>query len=170
MKFKAMAAVVVLLLIGGWRYSDVRRQRAIGAAEQRAAAATVARDSLAGELAAVRARYRVDTVRLRETRTVRDTVMVTVTRWLRDSVWVPVEVVREIVAVDSAVIAACTIALRTCEQEKSLLLEDNRLIAQERDAYKVMVPTGGQRVRETASHVVLGVLIKVGWDWLSRSK
>jgi hypothetical protein len=84
----------------------------------------VQRDSLSRLLAGLAVAYRVDTIVLRETVKARKPVIDTVTRWLTDTVPVPVEVVREIVRVDSVVIAACFVSLRTCEAEKEALRAD----------------------------------------------
>src|SRR5689334_14767680 len=112
---------VVLMTGVAWRVSDVRRQRAIGAAEGRAAQATAQRDSLKPVLDSLRKAATAQRETLRVAVIRRVPVRDTVERWLRDTVPVPVEVVRSIVVADSQVIQACTVALNTCDQEKSIL-------------------------------------------------
>ena len=112
-------------------------------------------------------RYRVKpwlTAQLCRPTVIRDTVE----RWLRDTVPVPVEVVREIVRADSQVIAACTIALGTCEQEKAVLRRDLFLSRQETDAVRRLQPSGFRTLTTSARDIGIGVGLKILYDLLTK--
>lgn len=94
-------------------------------AEQAADKATIAAQAVTiGDLQKRTARvdtvHQRDTVRLRGATVVRDSV-VQVTRIDTFRVNVPVEVVREVLKADSAVIGACTAALHSCEEQQGIL-------------------------------------------------
>jgi len=146
---KAAPWAVAVLLGLGLKYQYDSAQQAKGAARlilQQAApqrdSLRVLKDSLARATVVQKETLRIAVVR-------RVPVLDTVEVFLRDTVPVPVEVVRELVRVDSQVIAACTIALGTCEEEKSALRADLRLSQQQTDAFQKLVPSGFAKARGT---------------------
>jgi hypothetical protein len=151
----ALVALVAVL----WRYTDAQQERRIGAAEQRAATATHARDSLKAvkDSLAKASVAQVETLRVSVVRRV--PVLDTVEVFLRDTVPVPVEIVRELVRVDSAVIHACMVALGTCEHEKSVLRLDIIKTEQQRDAYKAQIPSGFQSMQRSVRDMAIGAAL-----------
>lgn len=128
---------LLLLILGGFaKCTYDGRRRAEGREAVQQAQIAEQRDSLRTLRDSLARAYRVDTVRLTRTLVRRDTVLATVDRWLHDTVAVPVEVVREIVRADSAVIEACRVALSTCEQEKAALAADLTLIQRQADYWR----------------------------------
>jgi hypothetical protein len=124
-------AIALLLLFSKSTYDGRRRAEGVSAVRAdsiRTARAElkVVRDSLQTAM-----RAEVETLRVAVVRRV--PVRDTVERWLRDTVPVPVEVVREIVRVDSVVIAACSTALTTCAQ-RAEVLEADLLLSQQQTA------------------------------------
>lgn len=131
--------ISLLLLIGKCGYDA--KQRQIGRMQERlriadSTLAVVRRDSVRLDTT-----YRVDTIRLSRTLVRRDTVLRTVDRFLRDTVPVPVEIVREIVRADSAVIQSCQIALTTCEQKAANAERRAALLAQQVADTRKLLPS-----------------------------
>lgn len=160
-----VAAVVVLAAIG-WRVQDVRWQRRVGAAHEQLKTISAERDTLrvVKDSLAAASTAQVETLRVSVFK--RSVIRDTVERWLRDTVPVPVEVVREIVRVDSVVIHACMVALGTCQAEKAALTADLRLTERQRDAFKRLVPSGFQSTTRTVRDIAIGWGLKAVTDAL----
>lgn len=130
----AAALLALTLLMAKCTYDERRRAEGIDRAWLAQVAAErdtvrLLRDSLAKAF-----RVQVETVRVATVR--RIPVRDTVERWLRDTVPVPVEIVRELVRVDSVLIQACSVALNTCGAEKAALLTDLSLAEKQRDYWQ----------------------------------
>jgi hypothetical protein len=153
--YAAFPYFAVLLIGIAWRITDTRRQQAIGAANLVISQTTAQRDTLRRQRDSLALRSVAAKETLRVAVIKRVPVRDSVDRWLTDTlrVPVPVEVVREIVRADSAVIEACTIALSTCDQEKAVLRQDLLLSQRQTAAYRVLIPSGFQTLK---SNVVAG--------------
>lgn len=147
--------VLVLLTATGWRACDVYRQRQIGAA---AITVKVTRDSLRAAQAEGRkidSVFRVDTVkltrRITDTRTLLDTLRLsdTVTLTKRESV---------LVFVADSLVQQCRQTIDTCSARVANLQTEISLLSQQRDAYRKLLPTGGQRIRSNITTVGIGLL------------
>lgn len=155
------AALVVMAM--GSRACDTARQRAIGAAEQRAHVAestlvVVRRDS-ARLVAAARTVQEALRRDLERWQAMKERVRL-VERWDTlppDTVPGPERVVTvtetrpptvtEIIAAADTTIRRCTIALDGCEARVANAERLAQLYREERDAYRVLLPTAGQRAR-----------------------
>ena len=154
---KAAPYVGIVAVLGMMRCRDIQHQRAIGAANERIHIAdstlrVVRRDSVRLDTI-----YRTDTLRFARTLVRRDTVLRTVDRFLRDTVPVPVEVVRSIVTADSQAIAACSIALHTCEERIGNAERRAALLERQNRDLQFLVPSAFR------TNVKLGVAVGVGF-------
>lgn len=147
---------LALLLVGGWRVSDIRRQRAIGAAR---AEVSYLRDSLRArerEGRKIDSVFRVDTVRLTRrietTRTLIDTLLhsdtVTLTR--RESV---------LVFVADSLVQQCRATVGSCTARVANLTEQLSLTIAQRDAYRVLIPSGFQTATRSLRDVAIGAAL-----------
>lgn len=155
---KAAPWAIAALAAVGFKLQYDAKLRAEGAARQVLEQTAPQRDSIRvlKDSLARAATVQVETLRVAVVRRVpvRDTVEV----FLRDSVPVPVEIVRELVRVDSAVIQACTVALNTCAQEKAVLRRDVLLAERQADAYRRLIPSGFAKARSTlTTAAIVGV-------------
>jgi multidrug efflux pump subunit AcrA (membrane-fusion protein) len=155
---QAAPYLIAVLALGAAKCSYDGEQQAKGAARVLRAQADSARKVHARALDSLSKQSRAQVETLRVTRVRRDTVLETVTQYLDREVPVPVEIVRTVIAADSQVIEACTIALLTCEQEKSILRADISTLEAERDSYRLLVPSGFSRARSGLTWAVAGAL------------
>jgi hypothetical protein len=152
----ALPYLLVLATIGGWRACDVQRQRQIGAMRERLHAVD---SSLVVARAAGRridSVLRTDTVKLRriETRTITlldtllhsDTVVLT----QRESV---------LVFVTDSLVRQCRVTVDECLALNANLVERLALTEQQRDAYRVLVPSPMQRTRTTIAAALIGAAV-----------
>lgn len=146
---KAAPWAVAAALAVGVKLQYDAKLRAEGAARQVLQQTAPQRDSLRvlKDSLALASTVQVETLRVAVVRRV--PVRDTIERFLRDTVPVPVEVVRELVRVDSTVIQACTLALNTCAQEKAVLRQDILLAQRQADAYRRLIPSGFAKARST---------------------
>lgn len=143
------ALLLISLTLGiagltGWRLAETtaeldRAERAVAAGVVREQRAVYVADSLRGQ-------YRADTVRLRSWRTRWDTVRAGIDT-LHDTVTVPVEVVREVVAVADSTVKACTMALRTCERRIAAAESVTVAVRVQRDAWQSALTATERRGR-----------------------
>lgn len=157
-KYAGWLLLGVLPLV--WRCSGDRAQRELGAVR---AANAILHDSLVTakrEADSLGRLHFTDTVHLTVTRVRRDTLLRTIDHFLHDTVAVPVEVVREIVRADSAVIQACTVALSSCEAITANLRSRLTMTETQRNNWrKVAQPSWLKRTTETVAKVGIGYLI-----------
>lgn len=151
-------AAIVVAGFGAKAIYD-RYQQALGAARAEARTATAQRDTLSLRIDSLASASTAQKETLRVTVVRRVPVRDTVERWLRDTVPVPVEVVRELVRADSAVIQACTVAFNTCEQEKLALREDVRLSELQTSAYRRQIPSSTTRITASIRDGLIGAAL-----------
>lgn len=131
-------------------------RRAEGAAEEQIKVVSVQRDSLKTVRDSLANAQRAQKETLRVTLIKRIPVHDTVTRWFPDTVPVPVEIVREVVRVDSVVIAACMLTLTTCERRVSILETDLSLSQQQTAFWKHRAqPSTLLKIRNALPWIVL---------------
>lgn len=173
---KAAPYLVVLLVAGGWRYSDVRRQRTIGQLNERLHIAdstlVVARQDSA-ELATRyatertvwgsdsarwvalvrRARARVETLPPLPGETIPGPERIVI---VRDSTPPTFD---EILRQADATIRSCSTALGTCEERIGNAERRAALFEQQRDAYRRLQPSGFQKARTSIRDAAIGAAL-----------
>ena len=153
---KAAPYLIAVAVGGGWLLSHDARQRELGALRERLRTADsllVGAEARTSRLDSV---VRVDTVHLRriETRTVRliDTLLHsdTVTLTQRESV---------LVFVADSLVTACRSAVDSCTALNGNLLDRLRLTESQRDAYRRLQPSWGQRTRRDLTVAAVSALL-----------
>lgn len=146
-----------LALAGMLRCSDVQRQRAIGAANQRIGYLSDSLKVARAEGRKVDSIFRRDTVRL--TRRIETTVTLidtllhsdTVTLTQRESV---------LVFVADSLVQQCRATVQSCADLAGSLRARLSLTEQQRDAYRVLIPSAFQRTRTTLRDAAIGYGIR----------
>lgn len=153
------------LLVFGFKHCYDKDIRDKAVADERGKVATAYRDTIKKSLDSVAKIRHTDTLRL--TRTVVDRKIVfdtlEIEKLLRDTVPVPVEVVREIVRVDSVAFMACIVVKRSCEEENRLLKLDLVKSEDQTRAARSLQPSFGRQASTHTVAMVIGGLVCYFW-------
>jgi hypothetical protein len=153
---KAAPYVIAIAVGGGWWLSHNAKQRQIGAMRERLRVSDSTLAVREAEGARLDTVFRRDTIRLtrviQRTTTLLDTLLHsdTVTLTQRESV---------LVFVADSLVGACTAAVDSCTALNSNLIQRLQLTEQQRDAYRVLIPTGFQRARGSLRDALIGAAI-----------
>lgn len=132
--------------------TDVRNK---AVAAERGKVATDFRDSIAVAIDSVRKTFKQDTIKLTKTIVQRVPVVKEVEKFIEKQVPVPFEVVKELIRVDSQVIAQCQVVRLTCQEENRLLKLDLIKSEDQTRAALSLQPSFG---RQVTTHTVAGLI------------
>lgn len=135
-------------------YDKDIRDKAV--ADERGKVATAYRDTIGRSLDSAALVVKRDTIRLTKTKVERDTFFekANVDSILKANKPVPVEIVKEIIRVDSQVIAACEIVKLSCQEENRLFKLD---IIKSEDQTKAALSLQPSFGRQVSTHTIAGL-------------
>lgn len=137
-----------------------RHQRELGALEFKIGVLSQDTLRLKHDSDSLKSAFRVDTVKLTRSILKRDTVLATVEHFLHDTVKVPVQVLRDVIRVDSLALNACLVSLSTCEQRLAVKNAQITNLTTQRDLWrKAAQPSWFRRTSSTFGKVGIGFVI-----------
>lgn len=140
--------------------TDVRNK---AVAAERGKVATAYRDTIAKSLDSVQKIVRRDTIQLTRTIVERVPVVKEVEKFIEKQVPVPFEVVKELIRVDSQVIAQCQLVKLSCQEENRLLKLDLQKSEDQTRAALSLQPSFGRQVSTHTIAAAVGALACFFW-------